>query len=146
MRIRDVLRAIKKWLLSPMAVAPPSERAVFWTQIITWSVLFLFFAWRMPEPPHEVPTCPSVLTSLTETVGIPKNWAGLSVGLVILGFIWYLSGWLAWAYTRWPRFFLSTRVLVGGVMGPMARRMGLAVMGIGVVFGFLLQLGCEISG
>lgn len=114
--------------------------------MITWSVVFVVLAIAMPEPDQEVSVCPSVLTSLTDSGGIPKNAAGFAFGVVAIGFMWWLSGLLSLVYTRWPRFFISLRVLAGSAMGPSARRIGPLVMGAGVLFGLVLQLGCDVTG
>lgn len=122
--------------------------------MITWSVVFVVLAIAMPQPDQiampqpdqEVSVCPSVLASLTDSGGIPKNAAGFAFGVVAIGFMWWLSGLLSLVYTRWPRFFISLRVLAGSAMGPSARRLGPLVMAGGIGLGLLLQVGCAVTG
>lgn len=124
----------------------PSRRSVFWTQVIVWSIFFVIMAVNMPTPRHQVPLCPSVWDSFSESGGIPRNWAGVAFGITAIGILWYLSGVLSWVYLRWPRFFPLFRIMAARVMGPMARRLGLLVTGAGIALGFLLQLGCDLGG
>jgi hypothetical protein len=131
---------VNKW------IKPPSDRASFWTQVITWSVFFLLMAWKMPEPANEVATCPSVLASLTDSDGIPKNPVGFALGVVLIGFLWFLTGLLAAVYVKWPRLGSVFRVMAARVMGPQARRLGPLVMAGGIALFLLLQLGCEVTG
>lgn len=130
----------------PEDIRSPSPRVIFRTQVITWSIVFVIFAVTLPVTgPEVVPMCPSILGSLTGSGGIPANGAGFAFGVVAIGTMWFLSGLLAWAYTRWPRFFLSISVMVGATMGPMARKAGPIVMGAGILVGVLMQAGCELA-
>lgn len=126
-----------------------SPRFLLVVQIIVWLVVAIVFAFSIDlARGNEIrPTCPSVLSALTnQEHGFPFNLLGLAEGLIAIGFLWFLTGLLAGLYSRFPRFFLSIRVRIGRTFGPSARRAGPLVMAAGVILLLVLQIGCEVSG
>lgn len=118
-------------------------------QAIIWLVVAIVMAWRfdLAHGDEIYPTCPSVLTALgNQSNGFPFNLLGLGEGLIGIGFLWFCSGLLSGAYSRWPRFFPTFRVITGRQMGPSARRAGPVVMAVGFVLLVSLQIGCETAG
>ena len=125
-----------------------STRALLVVQAIIWTIVLIVFAWRgnLAHGDDIYPTCPSVLTALrNQHQGVPFNLLGLAEGLIFIGFLWFCSGLLAGAYSKWPRFFLSFRVSAGRVFGPSARRAGPVVMLAGCLLLVALQVGCEVG-
>lgn len=125
-----------------------SPRMVLAIQAITWTIVFLVLIWRvdLARGDEAHPICPSVVTALAnQQHGFPFNLLGLAEGLVFIGFLWFCSGLLAGAYSRWPRFFLTFRVIAGRAMGPSARRVGPLVMLAGVLLMAGLQIGCDVT-
>jgi hypothetical protein len=121
---------------------------LLWVQAVVWLVVALVMALTVDlvRGPEKPPMCPNVFSALGDQGGgIPFDLIGLSEGLIFIGFLWFLSGVLAWVYTRYPRFFLSIRVSTGRVMGPTARRAGLIVMAAGVALLCGVQAGCLVT-
>lgn len=125
-----------------------SPRFLLGVQIVVWVIVAIVFAINigLASGAEAHPMCPSVLTALkNQPNGIPVNGVGLAEGLIGIGSLWYLTGALAWVYTRWPKYFLSFRVTTGRIFGPSARKAGLIVLTTGLLLLPILQLGCTLS-
>ncbi len=125
-----------------------SPRFLLGVQIVVWTIVFIVLAAtaNLARGDDALPMCPSVYDALTRSASLPANLAGFGLGLIFIGTLWFLSGVLAWVYTRWPRFFLSIRVATGRTFGPSARIAGIFVMTTGLFLLVGIQVGCEISG
>lgn len=125
-----------------------SPRFLLGVQAIVWTVVFIVFAVNidLANGDEALPICPNVYDALTRSESVPANILGFGVGLIAIGFMWFLTGLLAWVYTRWPRFFLSFRVATGRIMGPTARIAGIFVMTAGIFLLVGAQVGCALSG
>lgn len=121
-----------------------SPRAQLITQGCTWLVLAIIFAFRIPLATGDeiYPLCPFVLDQIFNSDGYPVTPAGYAAALVAIGVGWFFTGVLMLIVRRWPKAFLTFRVLAARTGAPVALRAGVVTTSVGAAFLVALQLTC----